>query len=92
MLTRNYAGNQPFDAIAFEEQRYQVFQQTEIQLKESRKILENAKGRAYGGTDLAKEGRRDGLSGQTPTMPHFKVYWDAWCEAYREYLIGHPDF
>lgn len=44
-----------FDALKFENERALVFQQTEIQLKESRKILENAKGRAYGGTVLAQK-------------------------------------
>lgn len=92
MVTRENTGLDDFNALEFENQRALVFQQTEAQLKESRKILENAKGRAYGGTNLAEQGKKDGLAGKTPTMPEFKFYWDAWCEGYREYLIGHPDF
>ena len=92
MVTRNFQLLQDFNALEFENQRYQVFQQTEAQLKETRKILENAKKKAYGGVNLAEQGKSDGLAGIKAQMPHFAVYWEAWCDGYREYLIGHSDF
>lgn len=65
---------------------------TENQLTETRLIVEKIKGKAYGGVNLADLGRKHGLAGVTAEMPHFLKYWEAWCDGYREYLIGHPDF
>lgn len=65
---------------------------TEAQLKEARSIMDNIQTRTYGGVDIRQAGKNDGENGRLPTMPEFLVYWIAWCEGYRTYVLNNPEF
>ncbi len=39
------------------------------------------------GTDLKRQGQFDGGHGYAPKYADYKVYWEAWCDSYRSYLL-----
>ena len=40
------------------------------------------------GTRLSELGYFDGLEGKEAQYPHFLMYYMAWCNGHREYLLG----